>query len=94
MEPEIQEKLDELEGKFDELSEKYETLQEEYDNHRHSGLDSVQIDGTSLKETPFAKVTAPTDAGATYSQGVAQTAVDAINAIISILETTKITSDQ
>ena len=94
MNPEIQAKFDELEATISDQKAIIDTLQDEFDNHRHSGLDSQQIDGTSLKETPFTKVVAPTDSTVLYSQSNAQTAVTAINSIISILETTKITSDQ
>jgi len=94
MDKETQAKFDELEKKVDDQQEVIDTLLDEFENHHHTGLDSQQIDGTSLKETPFAKVAAPTDSTLLYSQSNAQEAVDAINLIISILETTKITSDQ
>ena len=94
MDKEIQAKFDELESTISDLKAIIDTLLGEFNNHHHTGLDSQQIDGTSLKETPFAKVAAPADSTLLYSQSNAQEAVDAINLIISILETTKITSDQ
>ena len=94
MNPEIQAKFDDQKKLIDEMQKTIEKLQDEYINHRHSGLDSSQLDGTSFKETPFAKVVNPTTAGASYNQVVAQSSVNAINSIITILETTKITSDQ
>lgn len=87
-------RIEELEQKYDELLEMHEELVKEFEYHRHTGLDSQQIDGTSFEETPFDKVTNPSDASALYDQSNAQEVVDAVNAIITILETTNITSDQ
>lgn len=91
---ETEEKLQELEQKYNDLEQRHEELLKEFQYHRHTGFDTRQIDGTAFEETPFEKVTNPSDAGLTYNQATAQEAVDAINSIITILETLKVTSDQ
>ena len=94
MDKETQAKFDELEKKVDDQQEVIDTLLDEFENHHHTGLDSQQIDGTSLKETPFAKIQNPTSAGATYNQSQITSIVSSVNVIIEYLEDLHITSDQ
>lgn len=85
---------DEERAQFNAAMEELAALRLEFMEHRHTGLDVRQLDGTSFEETPFAHISDPSDAGATYNQSQVQEIVDSVKSILSILETIQITSDQ
>lgn len=78
----------------EELDKRISALEDAFKNHRHTGLDSLQVSAINLRETLADNITPASDAGATYNQSQVQTIVNAVNNVITTLQELKLISDQ